>query len=68
MKDNRLLDFVVEICDKVGARPPGSEAERKTAQIIAERLEKCCDEVVVEEFVTCPRVLQALIDFGVLFD
>ena len=65
MKDNRLLDFVVEICDKVGARPPGSEAERKTAQIIAERLEKCCDEVVVEEFVTCPRVLQALIDFVV---
>ena len=65
MKDNRLLDFVVEICDKVGARPPGSEAERKTAQIIAERLKKCCDEVVVEEFVTCPRVLQALIDFVV---
>jgi len=65
MKDNRLLDFIAEICDKVGARPPGSEAERKTAQIIAERLEKCCDEVVVEEFVTCPRVLQALIDFVV---
>lgn len=65
MGDGGLLDFVVEICDKVGARPPGSEAERKTAQIIAKRLEKCCDEVVIEEFVTCPRVLQALIDFVV---
>ena len=65
MGDGGLLDFIVEICDKVGARPPGSEAERKTAQIIAERLEKYCDEVFVEEFVTCPRVLQALIDFVV---
>ena len=65
MGDGGLLDFIVEICDKVGARPPGSEAERKTAQIIAKRLEKCCDEVVIEEFVTCPRVLQALIDFVV---
>lgn len=65
MGDGGLLDFAVEICDKVGARPPGSEAERKTAQIIAKRLEKCCDEVVIEEFVTCPRVLQALIDFVV---
>jgi len=60
-----LLDIVVKICNEVGVRPPGSEAERKTAQIIEERLRKYCDEVVVEEFVTCPRVLQALIDFVV---
>ncbi|MHA1582258.1 MAG: hypothetical protein ACTSYM_07195 [Candidatus Baldrarchaeia archaeon] len=64
MGDGGLLDFIVEICDKVGPRPPGSEAERKTAQVIAERLEKCCDELL-SRFVTCPRVLQALIDFVV---
>ena len=61
----QLLDFVVEICDKVGPRPPSSEAEAKTAGIIADRLRRFCDEVVVEEFVTCPRVLQTLIDFVV---
>ncbi len=65
MEGDQLLDFVVEICDTVGPRPPGSEAEAKAAEIIAERLRNYCDEIVVEEFVTCPRVLQALIDFVV---
>lgn len=51
----QLLDFVVEICNKVGPRPPGSEAETKAAEIVADRLRRFCDVLVVEEFVTCPR-------------
>ena len=65
LEDTKLLDFIVRVCDTIGVRPPGSEAERKTAEIIAERLRKYCDEVAVEEFATCPRVLQNLIDFVV---
>jgi hypothetical protein len=54
-QDTPILDFVREICDRFGPRPPGTAAEAKAARFIAERLEEFCDEVSVEEHHCSPQ-------------
>ncbi len=50
-----ILDFVREMCDRFGPRPPGTAAEAKAAHFIANRLEEFCDEVSFEEHYCSPQ-------------
>jgi len=57
-----MVEFVKEICDRVGPRPPGSNQEALAAEMIRRKLQQHCDETMIEKFTTHPRALQALIN------
>ncbi|NHJ06324.1 MAG: M28 family peptidase [Candidatus Heimdallarchaeota archaeon] len=52
---NDMHRFLVKICEEVGPREPGSEAEHKAANIVKEEFEKYCDKVEKEEFLLAPK-------------
>jgi len=64
--DERMNDmhrFLVKICEEVGPREAGSEAERKAAEIVKNEFEKHCDKVTLEEFKLAPK---AFLSFTIL--
>ncbi|MBD3211950.1 MAG: M28 family peptidase [Candidatus Lokiarchaeota archaeon] len=46
----RMLDFIKKICDEVGPRVGGSEAEDQAGNIIYEEMSTFCDEMEKQEF------------------
>jgi hypothetical protein len=58
-------DYVLEktryVIDTFGQRPPGSEAEARTQQLVAQELDACTDEEVhVESFLVAPKAFMGL--------
>ena len=45
-----MEEFIVEVCDKIGPRPPCSEAEKKGAEYYKEKINNYCDEIDIEPF------------------
>jgi len=54
-RQNDMHRFLVRICEDAGPREPGSEAERKAAEIVKGEFEKHCDRVHVETFQLAPK-------------
>lgn len=50
-----MYNTIKNIIDTCGPRAPGSEAERKAAELVKKELEPFCDSVELEEFATYPR-------------
>ncbi|MHA1150166.1 MAG: M20/M25/M40 family metallo-hydrolase [Promethearchaeota archaeon] len=50
-----MYNTIKNIIDTVGPRAPGSEEERKAAELVKKELENFCDSVEIEEFETYPR-------------
>lgn len=56
-----VLDKTRHVIDSFGPRPPGSEAEAKTQQLVAQELEAVCDgEVKVEPFLVAPKAFMGM--------
>ena len=52
---NDMHRFLVKICEEVGPREAGSEAEHKAAKIVMDEFEQFCDKVEKEEFKLAPK-------------
>ncbi|TFF93882.1 MAG: M28 family peptidase, partial [Promethearchaeota archaeon] len=62
-----MYDMIAKIINECGPRAPGSEAERKAAELAADELEKHCDSVEIEEFQTYPRAFMGWIRLSLGF-
>ncbi|MBD3349968.1 MAG: M28 family peptidase [Candidatus Lokiarchaeota archaeon] len=49
---NQLRNFISEICNEIGPRVPCSDNERKTAELLMEKLRKHTQYVQIEDFTT----------------
>ena len=45
-----MKEFIIDVCEKIGPRPPCSDAERKGAEYYKEKIMSYCDEIAVEPF------------------
>lgn len=66
VSEDRFTDmyrFLVKICEEVGPREAGSEAEHKAAELVREAFAQYCDNVLTEEFQLAPR---AFLSFTVI--
>jgi Peptidase family M28 len=48
------LDYITHVCDTYGERSPTSEAERKAANDLKEKLDEFSDETIKDEFTAIP--------------
>ena len=55
----KMRDFIEEICNAIGPRPPASPAEAKAADFLRERFEQCGGESRIERFVCRPGAYRA---------
>jgi hypothetical protein len=55
-----MIEFIEKICNDVGPRPGGSEAEQKAGTIIFNEFSDFCDEVIKDHFTCHP---QGFLDF-----
>ena len=58
---NFAVRGVKKICKECGPRPPCSEAELKSQQLMQRELEPCCDDVRLEPFQAAPKAFMAWI-------
>jgi len=64
---NFAVRGIKKVCKECGPRPPCSEAERKSHQMMQRELEPCCDEVRVESFKAAPKAFLGWVRMSVLF-
>ncbi len=53
------IETITEICDKIGPREAGSEAERKSQEYWAKEMKKYADKVETEDFEVHPHAFMA---------
>jgi len=63
---NFAVRGIQKVCKECGPRPPCSEAERKSQQMMQKELEPCCEDVRMEEFKTAPKAFMAWVRLTVL--
>lgn len=56
LTDRPICDFIREVCERFGPRPPGTAAETKTARFIAATIEEFCDETGIKEHRCSPTI------------
>ncbi len=61
-----MVDFIKEVCEKVGPRAPCSKEEEQCAQFLVNHL-KCCDDAWVEDFSCHPGAYRAMFHWPILF-
>lgn len=61
-----MHDYITKICDEVGTRSPGSEGEKKGADMTAEFMKDLCNEVEQEEFRVAPKAFLGWIKIDVI--
>jgi len=54
-----MKEFIFEICEKIGPRPPCSVKEAEAAGLYYEYMKSCCDTVDIEKFYTHPAAFKA---------
>ncbi len=60
-----MVKTITDICEKIGPRAPGSEAELKAQNYMGEDLKKWSDKVEVEEFIVHRQAFMGFIPFTV---
>ena len=60
-----MVKTITDICEKIGPRAPGSEAEFKAQQYMGEDLKKWSDKVESEEFIVHRQAFMGFIPFTV---
>ncbi|MFX1278517.1 MAG: M28 family metallopeptidase [Promethearchaeota archaeon] len=61
-----MYEFIEKICEEVGPRESGTEQERLAGNLIEEELNKFCDEVHQEEYISSPHAFLGGIRYSVL--
>ena len=63
---NFAVRGVKKICRECGPRPPCSEAELKSQQMMQKELESCCDETRLEPFQAAPKAFMGWVRLSVV--
>ena len=61
-----MVDKITNICEKIGPRAPGSEAELKAQKCMGEDLEKWSDKIEIENFTVHRQAFMGFIPFTVV--
>lgn len=61
-----MVKTITDICEKIGPRAPGSEAELKAQQYMGEDLKKWSDKIEIEEFTVHRQAFMGFIPFTVV--
>jgi len=62
-----MVDFIKEVCQKIGPRAPCSKEEEQCAQLLVQHLKKFCDEAWFEDFSCHPGAYRAMFHWPILF-
>jgi len=62
-----MVNFIREVCEKIGPRSPCSKEEEHCAQFMVKRLKKFCDEAWIDEFYCRPGAYRAMFHWPILF-
>jgi len=63
---NFAVRGIKKVCKACGPRPPASEAERESQEMMRKELETCCDSVAMESFRVAPRAFMSWVRTGVV--
>ena len=61
-----MLDFIKEVCEKIGPRPACSEEERRCASLLEERLKEFSDFTKIDRFYCHPGAYKASFRWPIL--
>jgi hypothetical protein len=62
-----MVNFIKEVCEKIGPRSPCSKEEEHCAQFMVKRLKKFCDEAWIDDFYCRPGAYRAMFHWPILF-
>jgi hypothetical protein len=62
-----MVDFIKEVCEKIGPRAPCSKEEEQCAQFLVKNLKKYCDNAWSEDFSCHPGAYRAMFHWPILF-
>jgi aminopeptidase YwaD len=62
-----MVNFITEVCEKIGPRSPCSKQEEQSAQFLVKNLKKFCDEVSIDDFYCRPGAYRAMFHWPILF-
>ena len=62
-----MVDFIKEVCDKIGPRRPCSIEEKRCTEFLVKHLGKYCDEAWSEDFFCRPGAYRVMFHWPILF-
>jgi len=65
--EHLMIDFIKEICEKIGPRSPCSKQEEECAKYLERKLKKFCDETNIDNFYCRPGSYRAMFHWPILF-
>lgn len=62
-----MVNFIKDVCEKIGSRSPCSKQEEQCAQFLEKSLKKFCDETQIDDFYCRPGSYRAMFHWPILF-
>jgi len=62
-----MVNFIKDVCEKIGPRSPCSKQEEQCAQFLEKNLKKFCDETQIDDFYCRPGSYKPMFHWPILF-